>query len=203
MNRRQTYEQANKIYDKAMKLEQEFGEYFTGKSSCCPAWVTWDKPDAYSGSVSKRLRYPTQTFWMRSRSHLLKILKCLPSSWRIIILQYQPPPPSCFRSFCSSYLRVLATSKAPYVTLLPSQLVPSPIQYSVLHVVGAEYMFVDAVGSSVWYSSCLAACVCVCACVCTCSPIPEGQFLKGCDAFCVPCCLPLKDSALDVQVGAK
>lgn len=31
MNRRQTYEQANKIFDKAMKLEQEFGEYFTGK----------------------------------------------------------------------------------------------------------------------------------------------------------------------------
>ncbi|XP_045152915.1 disks large homolog 3 isoform X3 [Echinops telfairi] len=29
MNRRQTYEQANKMYDKAMKLEQEFGEYFT------------------------------------------------------------------------------------------------------------------------------------------------------------------------------
>ncbi|XP_062940281.1 disks large homolog 3 isoform X5 [Cynocephalus volans] len=29
MNRRQTYEQANKVYDKAMKLEQEFGEYFT------------------------------------------------------------------------------------------------------------------------------------------------------------------------------
>ncbi|XP_077631096.1 disks large homolog 3 [Crocuta crocuta] len=29
MNRRQTYEQANKIFDKAMKLEQEFGEYFT------------------------------------------------------------------------------------------------------------------------------------------------------------------------------
>ncbi|XP_054430245.1 disks large homolog 3 isoform X4 [Pteronotus mesoamericanus] len=29
MNRRQTYEQANKIYDKAVKLEQEFGEYFT------------------------------------------------------------------------------------------------------------------------------------------------------------------------------
>ncbi|XP_005997208.1 disks large homolog 3 isoform X3 [Latimeria chalumnae] len=29
MNRRQTYEQANKMYDKATKLEQEFGEYFT------------------------------------------------------------------------------------------------------------------------------------------------------------------------------
>lgn len=33
MNRRQTYEQANKVFDKAMKLEQEFGEYFTGE---CP-----------------------------------------------------------------------------------------------------------------------------------------------------------------------
>ncbi|KAM6057198.1 disks large homolog 3 isoform 4-T4 [Theristicus caerulescens] len=29
MNRRQTYEQAIKVFDKAMKLEQEFGEYFT------------------------------------------------------------------------------------------------------------------------------------------------------------------------------
>ncbi|NXJ02252.1 DLG3 protein, partial [Psophia crepitans] len=29
MNRRQTFEQANKVFDKAMKLEQEFGEYFT------------------------------------------------------------------------------------------------------------------------------------------------------------------------------
>lgn len=35
MNRRQTYEQANKIYDKAMKLDQEFGEYFTGKDQSC------------------------------------------------------------------------------------------------------------------------------------------------------------------------
>lgn len=33
MNRRQTYEQANKVFDKAMKLEQEFGEYFTGECS--------------------------------------------------------------------------------------------------------------------------------------------------------------------------
>ncbi|XP_026874358.2 disks large homolog 3 isoform X2 [Electrophorus electricus] len=29
MSKRQTYEQANKVFDKAMKLEQEFGEYFT------------------------------------------------------------------------------------------------------------------------------------------------------------------------------
>ncbi|KAL4631580.1 hypothetical protein GN956_G15579 [Arapaima gigas] len=29
MNKRQTYEQANKVFDKATKLEQEFGEYFT------------------------------------------------------------------------------------------------------------------------------------------------------------------------------
>lgn len=30
LNKRQTYEQANKVFDKAMKLEQEFGEFFTG-----------------------------------------------------------------------------------------------------------------------------------------------------------------------------
>lgn len=30
MNKRQTYEQANKIFDKAVKLEQDFGEFFTG-----------------------------------------------------------------------------------------------------------------------------------------------------------------------------
>uniref|UniRef100_A0A096LRT0 Discs large MAGUK scaffold protein 3 n=2 Tax=Poecilia TaxID=8080 RepID=A0A096LRT0_POEFO len=29
MNKRQTYEQANKIFDKAVKLEQDFGEFFT------------------------------------------------------------------------------------------------------------------------------------------------------------------------------
>uniref|UniRef100_A0A673LI03 Discs, large homolog 3 (Drosophila) n=1 Tax=Sinocyclocheilus rhinocerous TaxID=307959 RepID=A0A673LI03_9TELE len=29
LNKRQTYEQASKVFDKAMKLEQEFGEYFT------------------------------------------------------------------------------------------------------------------------------------------------------------------------------
>lgn len=32
MNKRQTYEQANKVFDKAVKLEQDFGEYFTGWS---------------------------------------------------------------------------------------------------------------------------------------------------------------------------
>ncbi len=30
MNKRLTEEQAKKTYDRAMKLEQEFGEYFTG-----------------------------------------------------------------------------------------------------------------------------------------------------------------------------
>jgi len=33
MNKRLTEEQAKKTYDRAMKLEQEFGEYFTGNSS--------------------------------------------------------------------------------------------------------------------------------------------------------------------------
>lgn len=31
MNKRQTYEQANKVFDKAVKLEQDFGEFFTGR----------------------------------------------------------------------------------------------------------------------------------------------------------------------------
>jgi len=31
MNKRLTEEQAKKTFDRAMKLEQEFGEYFTGK----------------------------------------------------------------------------------------------------------------------------------------------------------------------------
>jgi len=30
MNKRLTEEQAKKTYDRAIKLEQEFGEYFTG-----------------------------------------------------------------------------------------------------------------------------------------------------------------------------
>lgn len=34
MNKRQTYEQANKIFDKAVKLEQDFGEFFTGQCHC-------------------------------------------------------------------------------------------------------------------------------------------------------------------------
>ena len=32
MNKRLTEDQAQKTYDRALKLEQEFGEYFTGKS---------------------------------------------------------------------------------------------------------------------------------------------------------------------------
>lgn len=30
MNRRMTEEQAKKTYERAIKMEQEFGEYFTG-----------------------------------------------------------------------------------------------------------------------------------------------------------------------------
>lgn len=33
LNKRLTEEQAQKTYDRALKLEQEFGEYFTGKCS--------------------------------------------------------------------------------------------------------------------------------------------------------------------------
>ena len=34
MNKRLTEEQAKKTYDRAIKLEQEFGEYFTGMFIC-------------------------------------------------------------------------------------------------------------------------------------------------------------------------
>lgn len=33
MNRRMTEEQAKKTYERALKMEHEFGEYFTGKSN--------------------------------------------------------------------------------------------------------------------------------------------------------------------------
>lgn len=38
MNKRLTEEQAKKTYDRAIKLEQEFGEYFTGTKyfKMCP-----------------------------------------------------------------------------------------------------------------------------------------------------------------------
>lgn len=32
MNRRMTEEQAKKTFERALKMEQEFGEYFTGKN---------------------------------------------------------------------------------------------------------------------------------------------------------------------------
>lgn len=32
MNKRMTEEQAKKTYERALKMEQEFGEYFTGES---------------------------------------------------------------------------------------------------------------------------------------------------------------------------
>lgn len=45
MNKRLTEEQAKKTFDRAMKLEQEFGEFFTGMSPVrahtyerTPAW---------------------------------------------------------------------------------------------------------------------------------------------------------------------
>lgn len=46
LNKRLTEEQAQKTYDRALKLEQEFGEYFTGKLI---------KPDKFHLSVIKHL----------------------------------------------------------------------------------------------------------------------------------------------------
>lgn len=33
MNKRMTEDQAKKTYERALKMEQEFGEYFTGEST--------------------------------------------------------------------------------------------------------------------------------------------------------------------------
>lgn len=43
MNKRLTEEQAKKTYDRAIKLEQEFGEYFTGKFPRLPGTRRKDK----------------------------------------------------------------------------------------------------------------------------------------------------------------
>lgn len=44
MNKRLTEEQAKKTYDRAIKLEQEFGEYFTGKLPFPWYYERGDKP---------------------------------------------------------------------------------------------------------------------------------------------------------------
>lgn len=41
MSRRTTEEQAKKIYDRALRLEQEFGEYFTGELSQFMDLISW------------------------------------------------------------------------------------------------------------------------------------------------------------------
>lgn len=38
MNKRMTEEQAKKTFERAMKMEQEFGEYFTGKTGAIE-WI--------------------------------------------------------------------------------------------------------------------------------------------------------------------
>lgn len=62
MNKRLTEEQAKKTYDRAIKLEQEFGEYFTGKFPWIPATTRKDKfPGAVLslGSVPGKARLQT------------------------------------------------------------------------------------------------------------------------------------------------
>lgn len=97
MNRRQTYEQANKIYDKAVKLEQEFGEYFTGKQPCGPAQSGGGWQPTPSGRLSARLRPCAQSFWVLSSLAAVGL-------------------PQGLGSFCLVPPRV----RAPCVTLLPA-----------------------------------------------------------------------------------
>jgi len=41
MNKRMTEEQAKKTYERALKMEQEFGEYFTGESKRLKSINEW------------------------------------------------------------------------------------------------------------------------------------------------------------------
>lgn len=55
MNKRMTEEQAKKMYDRSMKMEQEFGEFFTGKypwSDC--RHVGFDPPAGHEKKLRGR-----------------------------------------------------------------------------------------------------------------------------------------------------
>lgn len=58
MNKRQTYEQANKVFDKAVKLEQDFGEFFTGLFSVlCFMWLVTKKKSLNPTWGERRLKW--------------------------------------------------------------------------------------------------------------------------------------------------
>jgi guanylate kinase len=63
-NKRMTEEQTRKAYDRAMKLEQEFGEYFT-------AVVTGDTPEEIYAKVKEVIRDQSgPTIWVPAKDKL-------------------------------------------------------------------------------------------------------------------------------------
>lgn len=73
MNKRQTYEQANKVFDKAVKLEQDFGEFFTGWLSVLLFYVAAKNSLLNPTSGERRLN------WLRISSETE--LQCLFKKW--------------------------------------------------------------------------------------------------------------------------
>ena len=64
MNKRMTEEQARKLFERAMKLEQEFGEYFT-------AVVSGDTPEELHERVKDVIQEQSgDTIWIPSKEKL-------------------------------------------------------------------------------------------------------------------------------------
>ena len=64
MNKRMTEEQGRKLYERAMKLEQEFGEYFT-------AVVSGDTPEELHEKVKDVIQEQSgDTIWIPSKEKL-------------------------------------------------------------------------------------------------------------------------------------
>merc|ERR1712098_439484 len=64
MNKRMTEEQARKLFERAMKLEQEFGEYFT-------AVVSGDTPEELHEKVKDVIQEQSgDTIWIPSKEKL-------------------------------------------------------------------------------------------------------------------------------------
>lgn len=61
MNRRTTEEQAKKTYERALKMEHEFGEYFTGKSEFNFLSLQFDSLLIFSQVLCKKTQSKTST----------------------------------------------------------------------------------------------------------------------------------------------
>lgn len=76
MNKRMTEEQARKTYERALKMEQEFGEYFT-------AVVQGDTPEDIYGSIKEVINQQSgPKIWVPTKEKL----------WRMAPIVWTLPP---------------------------------------------------------------------------------------------------------------